>query len=789
MTKNKQLTFITLLVLLFFGCKDDKLTGIYAPPSWLPGKLFSQIQSKPELTTFAELVKISGYDTIINVSGSFTVFAPSNDAFTQYFQSNPKYKKVADIPKAEVVKLVKYHIVQDGWTKKQLMSLDVNGWIDSLDLKNNLPKGYKRQTLLMEKNRKYGVRWSKYLASNQVGGSVTGNLKRTDIIDTTATTWYRRVITDSRKYAPIFYKQYFDIYNLSTSDFEFYFGRPFLSGNDLYYCGGRITSDELFAENGFVYVIDEVIDPLKNGLELLTDNSKNNYSTFYNLLNLFSEFSYNSSATSKQPGYAQGFKVDSLFNLSYPKLVFDINSELTKAPRGTYGLPSNVSIRYHQGILAPTNGAMDQLVSQYLAGGNNWGSIDNAPENIKRIIVNSCLSINPIYPTDVQKGIQNGESDNIVIDASSIVQKEYGSSCTFIGVNKPVVPRAFSSVTGPIYLRKGFSKVMYAIESSGLLPALKKQGVNYSVYVESDNSSSIDSTLLMKDGLFGQKVFSLSTMKGPDGKQGAAKAYPLQSSDLRTLILNQVATGQPKGIARKEFVRNLAGNYLIFDNVTHVVQGTSPSTFGYNGIKQVNNIPRQISTNSDNGYTYEIDSWFNFSINSVFSTLLVQFPKFHALIKRAGLSNDALSTYTFMSPTVNYTVFAPSDSLLNTMNTNAMSQAELKSFVMMHFIPGQILFTDGNISSRYYETCRIDEKSSQFATVYTKIKVLAGIDKITIASVDGSKDVIVNESPRTNIIMSKSLSTNTTDTYINSVANGVVHEINKPLLFGQVDTQ
>ena len=142
-----------------------------------------------------------------------------------------------------------------------------------------------------------------------------------------------------------------------------------------------------------------------------------------------------------------------------------------------------------------------------------------------------------------------------------------------------------------------------------------------------------------------------------------------------------------------------------------------------------------------------------------------------------------------MSPTVNYTVFAPSDSLLNTMNTNAMSQAELKSFVMMHFIPGQILFTDGNISSRYYETCRIDEKSSQFATVYTKIKVLAGIDKITIASVDGSKDVIVNESPRTNIIMSKSLSTNTTDTYINSVANGVVHEINKPLLFGQVDTQ
>lgn len=789
MTKNKQLTFITLLVLFFFGCKDDKLTGIYAPPSWLPGKLYSQILSKPELTTFAELVKISGYDTIINVSGSFTVFAPSNDAFTQYFQSNPNYKKVSDIPKAEVVKLVKYHIVQDGWSKKQLMSLDVNGWIDSLDLKNNLPRGYKRQTLLMEKNRKYGVRKSIYFPNDPT--SVLS--QRLDIIDTTATTKYMRVVTDSRKYAPIFYKQYFDIYNLSTSDFEFYFGRPFLSANDIYYCGGRITSPELFAENGFVYVIDKVIEPLKNGIEFLTDNSKNNYSTFYNLLNMFSEFSYNATETSKQPGAAQGLRVDSLFNLSYPKLVYDINSELTKAPRGTVGLPGNVSIRYHQGILAPTNTAMDQLVSQYLAGGNNWGSIENAPENIKLIIVNSCLSINPIYPTDIQKGILNGEFDNIVIDESSIVQKEYGSSCTFIGVNKPVVPRAFSSVTGPIYLRKGYSKVMYAIEASRLLPALKKRGVNYSVYVESDNSTANDSTLLTMDALRGQKIFYLSTMKGPDGKQGSAKAYLLSRSDIQTLILNHVATDQPKGIARKEFIKNLAGNYLIYDNVTHVVQGTSPSTFGYNGAKQVLNIPRQISTNSDNGSTYEIDSWFNFSVSSVFNTLLTKFPEFHALIKKAGLSQDVLSTYSFMSPTVNYTVFAPDSAALSVVNTKAMSQAELKKFVMMYFIPGQILFTDGKMTSGYYETCRVDEKSTPFAPVYTKIKVIAGIDKITIASVDGSNDVIVNESPRTNMIMSKAIvngaTTTTVDVYVNTVANGVVHEVKKPLLFGQIDTQ
>ncbi len=57
-------------------------------PDWLAGKLFTQIQSYPELSTFAKCLQLSGYDSIINTSGSYTVFAPDNDAFDLYFQSH-----------------------------------------------------------------------------------------------------------------------------------------------------------------------------------------------------------------------------------------------------------------------------------------------------------------------------------------------------------------------------------------------------------------------------------------------------------------------------------------------------------------------------------------------------------------------------------------------------------------------------------------------------------------------------------------------------------------------------
>ncbi len=772
MTKNKQLTLIALLVVLFFGCKKD--FDKYDRPDWLAGKLYTQILTRPELSTFAELLKISGYDTIIDVSGSSTVFAPSNDAFKEYFQNNLKYKSVSEMSKAEVIKLVKYHLVQNSWSKKQLTQLDVWGWIDTLDLKNNMPKGYKRETLLLGKNQKYGVVWSKYKRLNST-------IYRTNIIDTTSTSWYRRVFTDSRKYAPIFYKEYFDIYNLSTSDYTFYYNRPFLSASDLYYAGSRIASDEIFAENGFVYVIDKVVEPLKNGVELLTDKSKANYSTYYNLVNLFSEFTFNQKATFAQPGADQGLKVDSLFDLRYPQLIFDINSEKTRAPRGVTGLPVNVTIRYHQGIVAPTNEAMNLLVSQYLAGGNNWGSLEAAPENIKRIVANSSLSINSVYQTDLRVGFLNGEADIIPVDETSIVQKEYGSNCTFIGVNKPIVPRAFSSVTGPVYLRKGFSKVMFAIEKSGLLSALKRKDANYSFFVEADVNSSIDSSFIYDANLGNFSAITLYP---------AVRTTRLSNEDLRILLLNHVGLSQPDpGGAKKQFIKNLAGNYLIYDNVTKEVKGTAPSTYGFQGAKQITVIPQKISTNSDNGSTYEISNWLNFSANNLFIAISSAYPKFHSLLKKAGYSLDNQSRYSFMSENQYYTVLVPTTEALVAANADAMSINQLQSFLLLHFIQGELIFTDGSSKSDFYETARIDGSSTPFTTVYTRLKVVTGIDKITIPLKDGSPAVVINESPKTNILTARNLSTTGTEAYTNSVNNGVIHEVDKALMFGEVDTK
>lgn len=768
MNNIRPLLYLIVIILFLSGCRDE--VSIYDRPAWLAGKVYSQILEQPELSTFATCIEKTGYDKILDVSGSYTVFAPSNDAFSKYFAAHPKYKSVDAIPIAELERIVKYHIVQNPWSKIQLRNLDIYGWIDTLDLNNNKPKGFKRETLLLDKDVKYGV-----------ASYGTGRNNKAIIVDTLTTNWYRKVSADSRKYVPIFYQEYFNIYELNKSDYEFYFNRPFENANDIYYAGAKVTSDEIPAENGFVYVIDRVVEPLGNVSQILArKDGANVYTDFLEVVNQFPRFVYNQEKTFDQPGASQGLVVDSLFDLTFPTLTFNFGNEKTSPPSGTYGLPANVSIRYHHGMMAPTNAAFQQFVNEYIKIPNGWGTFAGTPDHIKRIIANSYMSVNTIYPTDFKKGFYNGELDIVTLNEADIVEKQFGSNSTFIGLNKAIVPRAFKSVTGPVYLQRGFSKVMYAIQQSGLLSALKRQNADYMFFVESDANTSKDSSLIYNPAKETFSVFQIAF--------GTFQEYPVNVNELRTLLLNHIAVERPKKLARKEFIPNLAGNYIKIDNVTGEVSGTGATTVGFRGSTPAPEFPKVLSTAPDNGTTYEVMNWFSFSSPSLFSRISTDFPKFHALMNKAGLTNNKEYRYTFTSDNDYYTVFIPTDAAIDNSDLNSLPLDQLRTRLMLHFVQGSMIFTDGKRTSQYYETARIDEKSTAFTTIYTKIFIKPGIDVIDIRAKDGSNFVsVVEDGANTNLLTGVSGGTGQ-EIFPVMYNNGVVHKINKVLNITDIDT-
>lgn len=772
MTRLKTPLVLAIIVALFvISCRDDLQENKYERPEWLAGKVYSQILEFPELSTFAQCLELTGYDTIINVSGSYTVFAPSNEAFNNWFTQNPNYSKVEDIPKEELDQLVKYHILQNAWSKQQLRSLDVFGWIDTLDLNNNKPRGFKRETLLRNDNRKFG--WT------QTGER---NTLRPVILDTTSANLHRRVITDSRKYAPIFFSQYLNIYDLSPNDYQFYFDRSFEGSPNLYFANAKITSEEIFSENGFVYIVDQVVEPLKNAYQILEKGTEStSYREFFNLVNHFPSFSFNEGETNKQPGAQQGLTVDSLFDLTFPELAFNLTNERTKAPAGVVGLPSNVTYRYHHGIVAPTDEAFNELIDTYIKIPNGWGSLNGAPDNIKRIIANTHLSVNPVYPSDFTTGFYNGEFDLVKLEPSEIIHKEFGSNSTFIGVSKAIVPRAFSSVTGPVYLQQGFRRVMTAIEQAGLLSALKRQNQNYMFFVESDANTRLDSSLIYNEITDNFYVFMISPGADP-------QRFNLDLNDLRILLMSHVAARQPRGIARKEFLPNLSGSYIVVNNETGEVSGTAPTTRGYKGGTEVPEFPRILSATADNGTTYEINNWFSFTATSIYNRIQSTYPKFHALLQQAGLSSDKEFRYNFLSDSEFYTIFVPNAEALDSLDFASMTKEELQKLLMLHFVQGELIFTDGSSAPRYFETTRIDEKSTPFSTVNTQLYIEPGIDVIRFKDKTGAVYSEVEESVNTNMLTGINLG-ESNDVFSNIFNNAVIHEIDRVLVFGEVDTQ
>jgi len=576
---------VMLGVILFSGCKDINEQEKYQRPDWLAGKLYTQVTTRPDLTVFASCLERTGYDTVLDRTGSFTIYAPTNEAFETWFEQHPDYQHlVENIPMVELKTLVLSHVIQNSWSKLQMQSLDIYGWIDRDDPYNNQPRGYKRQTIMQEPNKKY---WAK---------SGNGNYQ---IVDSTDADRSRIVYSASRKYAPLFFSEYLSINNLRTDDYSFYYNRSFESGS-IYYGNARIASPEIFAENGFLYEVDQVINPLLNGEQLLLDKQDGGYSSFLDLIYLFPHFTLDLEATFAQEEAQSGVRFDTLYSLTYPDLLFNIHEELT----GHTSRPEQ-TLRYQNGLMAPTNAAFQSFVEEELTGAQRWPDLESVPREIKRIIVNAHMTRFPLYPTNLKGGFENGAGDFIVLDEADIGYKYYGSNCSFLGLDKAIVPRAFTSVTGPVYLSPGFSSLFYAIESSRTLPALKNQDDSYSFYVIPEEVLSEDSSLMVIRSENSPGSYGFAAVN-----QTSGFIKGISNNELTKRILNQVGTSVPTGTPRKEFIENLAGNFIVVDNEAGTVTGGKPSSWGYQGDSAIDVFAEKIDIPIDNGATYRVNARF-----------------------------------------------------------------------------------------------------------------------------------------------------------------------------------
>lgn len=589
MKKRNEITLFVIcgLFLLFAGCEKWTMQDKYKRPDWLPGKLYTTVSVQKNLALFSECLKLAGLDTIINVSGSWTVFAPTDDAIREYLMEN-HYPGVSDIPPVELQKLVKFHIIQDQWTLKQLKILGANGWKTKTDGNTN-PYAFKHETMLRNPVEKYWI-------EKEDGREMI-------VVDSTLSNGYKKVFVQSRKYAPVFYDDFLATNNLTPADYSFYFNRNYEAGN-VYYGGAKILQPDILAENGIVHIIDRVVSPMLNAREWLEkDLPGESYKLFLKMIYwYYPSFQPNMTATNNQPEVRFGGLVDTLFDLKYTRLAFDLQKERFDDLGQT--------LIKHNGLIAPTDDSFSEFIDGILtikSGFPHWNDYKSLPIDVVDFIVAQNIKSSPFYPSTSQYKKYFSEASRYHQNEGEIIRKDFGSNSTFIGLRTYVPDRVFTSVTGPVFCRPAYSVFRRAMEYSGVYDAIANYRGKLYFFPIPDYDLKADSSLLLNWIDKEKNTYNFTAYN-----RTKHQMENLSSRTISSWILNQVGTSQSGSGTNKEIIKTLGGNYLTWDHTTNTIQGTRASTFGYEGTVAVTNTPVLLNEPADNGQAFTVKYWFRF---------------------------------------------------------------------------------------------------------------------------------------------------------------------------------
>ncbi len=97
-----------LLVAALSSCRKDD--DYFKPGAGKSGNLIEQLRADPDYSTFVQGLEMTKLDRTIGSSGLFTVFAPTNAAFEEFFSTGP-FKSLDEIPPTDLYLFLGNHIV------------------------------------------------------------------------------------------------------------------------------------------------------------------------------------------------------------------------------------------------------------------------------------------------------------------------------------------------------------------------------------------------------------------------------------------------------------------------------------------------------------------------------------------------------------------------------------------------------------------------------------------------------------------------------------------------------
>ena len=447
---------IVFMTVIFFlsSCRKKEFDEFYGRPENLGDPIYQQLQAKGNFTRFLDCIDKAGYKETLSAAGSWTVFAPTDEAFATYLKDN----SLTDISVDLASKIVRYSMVYDGEKVERLSDFfSVKGFV-----KNS---AFRRRTVYYD--FVYDGKDNNGNAIKVIAANRNGSYLATDF---------------NNKNVTYFLSPYMVYNGLSGADYNFFYPNSAYNGNNI--GAARLVDGQqnIIAENGVIHIIDRVLTPPQSIDQYI--NEKTDYSVFKGLLDKFVTYSLNADISHRYEVLSG--KAANVYAKTYSTLLaFSPNNEnylkvdANDAQQGSYS------------IFAPTNAAVNAYAQTVLLkywkkrGVNNLNDLYVVAPDVIKDFVNAHLFTTTVWPSKFSTTL-NALNDFTTRVPADVVDKQALSNGFLYGINKAQNASVFSTVYGNVNLDPDYSVMKQALIYFGLTTALKTASLRYVVVMIPD---------------------------------------------------------------------------------------------------------------------------------------------------------------------------------------------------------------------------------------------------------------------------------------------------------------
>ena len=473
---------------MFVSCEDELLTGT---PSWLGSSIYEELERRGNYQTTLKLINdpVIQQQTVLSLTGSKTLFVANDEAYDRFFKNNSwgvrNFEGLSDSQ------------------KRLLFNSSMVNSAYLMELMPNLSNGSQNPT--------EGACMRRTTALS-LFDSIPA-LKAADMPDNSYWAYYRSkypnagtdgmlVLRDNTPAPMVHFLPTFMTTNAITDgDLAFLTNGACNSTAESYINGQRLLEQDITCQNGYIQVLENVMDPLTNMAEVIRRDTA--LSTFSGLLDRFCVPLYDESVTNSYNAYNTSGQVDSVFVWRYLNSGFE-------SPTGGYDalstfdgetktdlLPYDPGWNQYQNgaggmamesdmgcIIAPTNKAFEEFFKSNSSGQlllQRYGEIDEIPDHIVLDMLENYMKYSLVATVPSKFGtVVNSVQENMGLSEASIDSCLMANNGVVYKANKVFDIPEYSSVTFPASLDDDLRIMRTMIED-----------LNYDAYLNSMQSAYI----------------------------------------------------------------------------------------------------------------------------------------------------------------------------------------------------------------------------------------------------------------------------------------------------------